>query len=90
MDEPYVIGIKPKALYQLSRLDRQVSELLLRKMLWLARNVEILQHEALKGQWSEYYRWRLGDYRIIYGLEKDERLLTIEGLGHRREVYGGD
>jgi hypothetical protein len=56
----------------------QVQEHLLQKILWLARNGALVQHDALKGECSGYYHWRLSDYRIIYGLEESERLLTMK------------
>jgi mRNA-degrading endonuclease RelE of RelBE toxin-antitoxin system len=29
----------------------------------------------------------LGDYRVIYRLENPNRLIIVEAIGHRREVY---
>lgn len=31
------------------------------------------------------YRFRVGDYRIIFDLEKDE--IVVLRVGHRREIY---
>jgi mRNA interferase RelE/StbE len=33
------------------------------------------------------WRIRQGDYRIIYAIDDNERLVTIVRIGHRREVY---
>jgi len=42
---------------------------------------------ALKGDHSGYWRWRVGDYRVI-GRVDDERIsILIIRIGHRREVY---
>ncbi len=35
----------------------------------------------------ESYRTRGGDYRVIYLVDDDELLITVLGVGHRREVY---
>jgi mRNA interferase RelE/StbE len=51
------------------------------------RNIELIHHEAMKGQWAGCYRYRLGDYRVIYQLERDEHLIVIVAVGHRRDVY---
>jgi mRNA interferase RelE/StbE len=87
MDKPYAIGFKHAAVDQLRHLDRPVVERILIKLLWMARNVEMIPHDALTGQWSGFYRIRVGDYRVIYRLEHDERLIIIDALGHRREIY---
>ncbi len=87
MDKPYVIGFKRVTVDQLRHLDRPVIERILTKLLWLARNVETIPHDALTGQWAGFYRIRIGDYRVIYRLEHDEHLIIVDALGHRREIY---
>ena len=37
--------------------------------------------------WQDSYRVRQGDYRIIYTVDDDHRLIEIIKIGHRREVY---
>jgi mRNA interferase RelE/StbE len=41
--------------------------------------------EKLAGQDS--YRIRQGDYRVVYIVDDDQRLIEIIKIGHRREVY---
>jgi mRNA interferase RelE/StbE len=36
---------------------------------------------------EELYRIRVGDYRIVYGVDRVNRLVTIHCVRHRREVY---
>jgi mRNA interferase RelE/StbE len=33
------------------------------------------------------FRIRVGDYRIVYAIDDDERLVIIARIAHRREVY---
>jgi len=33
------------------------------------------------------YRIRIGDYRIIYSIEDQVRIVLVEKVGHRRDVY---
>jgi mRNA interferase RelE/StbE len=35
----------------------------------------------------ERYRIRQGDWRIVYEIEDQARLITVVKIGHRREVY---
>lgn len=34
-----------------------------------------------------YLRIRMGDYRIIYGVDRKEVVVLVVKIGHRREVY---
>jgi mRNA interferase RelE/StbE len=33
------------------------------------------------------YRIRVGDYRVIYAVDDEERLIIVARIAHRREVY---
>jgi mRNA interferase RelE/StbE len=70
------------------RLSRQVQKRLLDKLEWLGVNASLLVHQPLKGeQWAGAFRYRVGDYRIIYLIDYDRKRLTVLKLGHRREIY---
>jgi mRNA interferase RelE/StbE len=43
----------------------------------------------LKGQLREFWRWRVGDYRILAKIEDDRLLVLVVQLGHRSKIYGG-
>ena len=57
------------------------------------RRVELLKQQpfpkqAVKLEGSEgLYRLRVGDYRIIYGVDVRARQVVIHYVRHRREVY---
>lgn len=87
MTNPYIIGFKRASFTQLLRLDRKIAESIIQKLLQLARSVETVQHYALTGQWKGCFKLRVGDYRVIYSLEAAEKLIVVEALGHRGEIY---
>lgn len=41
--------------------------------------------EKVSGQ--DHYRARQGDYRMVYAVDDDVRMVTLVKVGHRREVY---
>ncbi len=46
-----------------------------------------LRGKAMAGEFAGYWRYRLGDYRVIARLEDDRLVILVITLGHRREVY---
>jgi mRNA interferase RelE/StbE len=43
--------------------------------------------KALKGDLSSYYRYRMGDYRLIYSVEDQLVQVFVVAITHRSEVY---
>lgn len=41
----------------------------------------------LAGDHAGYWRWRIGDYRVIARIEDARVLILVVRVGHRREVY---
>jgi mRNA-degrading endonuclease RelE of RelBE toxin-antitoxin system len=41
--------------------------------------------KSLKGDLEGYYSHRIGDWRIIYSIEKD--FIFVKDIRHRRDVY---
>jgi mRNA interferase RelE/StbE len=35
----------------------------------------------------EGYRIRVGDYRILFRVDRDARIIWVGAIGHRKEVY---
>jgi mRNA interferase RelE/StbE len=38
---------------------------------------------------ADYWRIRVGAYRVVYALEDDRLVILVVTLGHRRSVYRG-
>jgi len=73
----------------IKRLDPALQTRLLDKLEWIGQNAELLHHRALRGkEWSGCFKYRVGDYRIIYQIDRPAEKLVILKVGHRREVYG--
>lgn len=68
-------------------LDRSVSVRILRKLTWLAKNADEVQEEGLRGDLSRFSKLREGDYRILYEIDFEEKVIIVHEIGHRSEVY---
>ena len=48
---------------------------------------EPLRGSALSGEWRGLRRLRVGPYRVIYGFDGRELLISVVRVAHRREAY---
>jgi len=81
---PSKISYKASVEQDLKKLDKQVVARLLHKLEQvLSKNPNA--GEALHGEFRGLFKYRIGDYRVIYTKMVDG-ILVLQ-IGHRREVY---
>jgi mRNA interferase RelE/StbE len=84
------INVSETAEKQLAKLDRPVAQ---RIRSFLRERVAALDDprsigEALKGsELGEFWKYRVGDWRLICEIRDKQILITVLSLGNRREVY---
>jgi mRNA interferase RelE/StbE len=80
----YRVGLKPRAIKDVRRLEKQdatrVADALERLADGLSGDVKRLTH------FSPEYRLRVGPYRILFEIENDEEVVVYRVV-HRREAY---
>ena len=86
-NEPYELRMTPNAKRDIRRLEKDVAQRIMLKLLDKAENATTTKHKALKGEMRGLYSLRVGSYRALFLLKHDERLLVVEKIGHRRDVY---
>lgn len=57
------------------------------KLKWIAENFESLNREALKGDLSGLYKFRIGNYRVLYEILENEKIIIVHKIDHRREIH---
>lgn len=87
MNRPYHVSVLVPAAHDLARLDKAIAQRIVRRLEWLAANLDEVQPEALKGQLADFFKLRIGDYRVVYEIIKREQRIIIHCIGHRREIY---
>lgn len=83
----YEVRFLDEAENDFEHLDRHVQESAVRRIAWLAQNIESIKCHALAGALSGLCKLRAGDYRILYQIVRDERLIIIHAIAHRSIVY---
>jgi len=83
----YAIRFTPKAAKQVERLDPAVAK---RIRNFLEQKLARLDDPRSLGKKlvnEEFWRYRVGDYRILTNIDDDQILILIVEVAHRREVY---
>lgn len=85
----YKIIYSEEAERTLSKLDGAVSR---RILLWINKNLAgtenpKLHGKGLTGNLSGYWRYRVGDYRLLAKIYETTVEIEIIEIGHRSEIY---
>ena len=84
------IEFDPAAVKELARLDKPVARRIvafLRERIATAEDPRTLG-EALRGaEFGSFWKYRLGDYRVIAEIIDRRVVIIVVRIGHRREVY---
>ncbi len=85
----YQLRFLGRAVDDLARIDRPHQRIIKEKLLILAENPEALKAniKRLKGDIEGLYRLRVGRYRVIFKKDKNELLILVVRIGHRKDVY---
>jgi mRNA interferase RelE/StbE len=84
------VEVSEEAERQLGKLDRQVAKRIVK---FLNERIACLENprsigEALHGlKFGEFWKYRVGDYRIVVRIEDKILRVLVVKVGHRREVY---
>jgi len=85
----YELKYEARAVKQIKKLDPATRNLI---KSWIEKNLlntdNPRQHgKGLTGSLSQYWRYRVGDYRILAEINDAEIIIIIVEIGHRRDIY---
>ena len=85
----YELKYEARAVKQIKKLDLATRKLI---KSWIEKNLlntdNPRQHgKGLTGSLSQYWRYRVGDYRILAEINDAEIIIIIIEIGHRRDIY---
>ena len=82
----YRLLIKASAAKELRAIpNKRDRQRIVKRILGLETDPRPPGSQKLSGR--ERYRIRQGQYRIVYGIEKDELVVYVVKIGHRKDVY---
>uniref|UniRef100_UPI003F4C9B60 type II toxin-antitoxin system RelE family toxin n=1 Tax=Brachyspira catarrhinii TaxID=2528966 RepID=UPI003F4C9B60 len=82
------ISITRTAKKSLEKLDRNIQK----RILDFLSDLETLENprvkgKSLKGELKEYWRYRVGDYRILSKIIDNELIILVIDIGYRKYIY---
>lgn len=89
MSSAWTIELSDSAKRQLRNIDRVVAKRIVRFL-----QERIATHDdprqlgkALRGDFGNYWSYRVGDYRILCEIHDDKLLVLVIAIGHRSNIY---
>ncbi len=83
----YFVEYSPSSFADLEKLTQTVQAHITKKIDWLIDKFDEIIPQALTANLSGFYKLRVGDYRVIYEFDREEKIIFINRIRHRREVY---
>lgn len=85
----YQIVYTKKAIKRLSKIDPSQQRMIIS---WIEKNLMNTENpksleKSLKGNLKEYWRYRIGNYRILADIDNHEIKIIIFNIGHRKGIY---
>ena len=86
----WTIELTSTVVRQLERLDKPVARHILK---FLQERVAHMENPRSIGQklhgktLGEFWKYRVGDYRVLTKIEDDRLVVLVIEIGHRREIY---
>ena len=84
----YSVQLSPHTVRQYKKLNPPIQQ-------DVQRGIDTLQYspqsgpkiKRLKGRLHEYFRLRIGDYRVVYTVASRDHVVYIDYLQHRKDIY---
>ena len=87
MTEPYRIAVTARAARDLERLPQKIAAACVEFLFGpLADNPQRVR-KALRAELAGSHSARRGDYRVIYAIREDDRVVEVEHIDRRSDIY---
>jgi mRNA interferase RelE/StbE len=83
----YKLDFSDEGKASLALLDKDVAQRILNKPTWFLQNIGTVNFIPLEGNLAGLYKLRVGDWRVIYEVNHNDKVVIIHRVGHRKEIY---
>jgi len=85
--ERWSLAFQPEADKDLAKLDWQVRRRVIDKLDWLLKNFDVVVPSALSNEFGEFYKLRVGDFRVIYKINWNNSTIFVCYIDRRDKIY---
>lgn len=71
----------------LLKLDKKLQKQIINRIKNYLVDEPLSLGKPLKGIFKGLHRYRYGDYRIIYSIDRSDEIIIVLRIGHRKDVY---
>ena len=71
----------------LAKLDRSVRQNVIVRLEWLSESFDATAPLSLHGEWGDFFKLRVGDWRVAYTFDPTLKLITVRVIDHWSKIY---
>jgi mRNA interferase RelE/StbE len=83
----YKLRLEKHATKALKKISEPVKSRIINALEEMAQDPFPSDIKALQGEWKGFYRRRVGDFRIIYSVDSDIKIVSVESIVDRKDAY---
>jgi len=83
----WALKFTPEAEDDLAKLDRSIRKRIIEKLDWFQANFGQIIPLPLEDAWQGFFKLRAGDWRIIYEIIQEGKIIKIRIIDHRSKIY---
>jgi len=83
----WTVRLTESAKKQLAKIDKTAAKRITSYLKSRVSEEPRSQGKTLKGPFKAYWRYRVGDYRIICELKDDDMVVLVIDMGHKKDIY---
>lgn len=83
----WALNFTSEAERDLAQLDRETRRRIIDKIDWLAENFDSILPSVLTAELKEFFKLRVGDWRVMYSISWQSYEIKICYIDHRSKVY---
>lgn len=80
------LTFQPAVAEDLAAVESLMAQRLFDKTKWIASNIGNLRHEPLAEDLPGLHKYAVGDWRIVYAIDRDDQLVDIHAIVNRRTL----
>ena len=81
------LDFSPEAERDLAKLDHEMCRRVIDKLDWLIENFESILPLPLHAGFKDFYKLRIGDWRVVYKINWTNEIIHVCYIDHRGKIY---